>query len=198
MNADQPQLTNPSHPVASMQRSGIEGAPHQSRTSLDGRAIPLTIEQRVENLERQVASIVRAGAAKIMAARGADKAPGAALPPPEKPVDPLAGIPDAATAPEVRRVVCAAILKLPHGYRVIGPRHHDLVMQTQDKWAVEAGEYTENSRFPDRENQGFIDQYGVFMTRTEAWQVALAAGQIRYRCGGDTANGGTLYSENLY
>ena len=79
MNADQPQLTNPSHPVASMQRSGIEGAPHQSRTSLDGRAIPLTLEQRVENLERQVASIVRAGAANIMAARGADKAPGAGL-----------------------------------------------------------------------------------------------------------------------
>ncbi|CAE6710389.1 hypothetical protein [Candidatus Nitrotoga fabula] len=46
--------------------------------------------------------------------------------------------------------------------------------------------------------QGFIDQHGVFMTRTEAWHVAQASGQILRRCGGDDANGGTLYSENLY
>ena len=48
------------------------------------------------------------------------------------------------------------------------------------------------------EKQGFIDQYGVFMTRQEAWKVAEAADQINYRCGGDDKYGGTLYSENLY
>lgn len=45
---------------------------------------------------------------------------------------------------------------------------------------------------------GFIDQFGNFHTRTEAWKIAEAAGQIFRRCGGDTVNGGTLYSENLY
>lgn len=48
------------------------------------------------------------------------------------------------------------------------------------------------------EEQGFIDQHGAFLSRTEAWKVAEAAGQIIYRCGGDDSNGGTLYSENLY
>jgi hypothetical protein len=46
--------------------------------------------------------------------------------------------------------------------------------------------------------QGFIDQYGAFLTRTEAWVVASAAGQIIRRCDGDDDDGGTLYSENLY
>jgi hypothetical protein len=45
------------------------------------------------------------------------------------------------------------------------------------------------------EQQGFVDQWGVFMTREEAWKVAEAAGQIRFRCGGD---GEKLFSENLY
>jgi hypothetical protein len=45
------------------------------------------------------------------------------------------------------------------------------------------------------EEQGFIDQFGVFMTREEAYVVAKAAGQIKYRCGGDD---GVLFSENLY
>jgi hypothetical protein len=46
--------------------------------------------------------------------------------------------------------------------------------------------------------QGFVDQKGNFLSRTEAWQVAQTANQIIRRVGGDTANGGTLYSENLY
>lgn len=44
--------------------------------------------------------------------------------------------------------------------------------------------------------QGFIDQWGTFMTREQAWRVAEVAGQILYRVGGDY--NGTLYSENLY
>ena len=178
-----------------MQRSGIE------------EPAPLTLEQRVENLERQVASIVRAGAANIMAARGADKAPGAALPPPEKPVDPLAGIPDAATTRKaLRYVVCAAIAAtadyvctkkepVTTGHIAIAPRHGDPSIEIElTRWLQSIPDKVANIK----RTQGFIDQNGIFMTRTEAWQVALAAGQIRYRCGGDTANGGTLYSENLY
>ncbi len=46
--------------------------------------------------------------------------------------------------------------------------------------------------------QGFIDNRRNFHTREEAWKIAKAAGQIRRRVGGDCANGGTLYSENLY
>lgn len=91
-----------------------------------------------------MASIVRAGAANIMAARGADKAPGAALPPPEKPVDPLAGIPDAATAPDVRYVVCAAIAATADyvctskesviaRHIAIAPRHGDLSIHAELK-----------------------------------------------------------------
>jgi hypothetical protein len=50
----------------------------------------------------------------------------------------------------------------------------------------------------DPVDQGFLDQHGVFLSRTEAWKVAEAAGQILRRVGGDDANGGTLFSENLY
>lgn len=46
--------------------------------------------------------------------------------------------------------------------------------------------------------QGFVDEKGNFLTRQEAWKVAEANNQIVNRCGGDTSNGGTLYSENLW
>ncbi len=45
------------------------------------------------------------------------------------------------------------------------------------------------------EEQGFIDQWRVFMTREEAWLVAEAARQIIYR---GNWGAGVLYSENLY
>jgi hypothetical protein len=45
------------------------------------------------------------------------------------------------------------------------------------------------------EVQGFIDQFGDFMTREEARKVALDAGQVRRRVGGDSER---LFSENLY
>lgn len=52
-------------------------------------------------------------------------------------------------------------------------------------------------RYEDVE-QGFIDTWGVFHTREEAWKIASHHNQIIRRCGGDTVNGGRLYSENLY
>lgn len=51
---------------------------------------------------------------------------------------------------------------------------------------------------PHQEEQGFLDNNYKFLSRTEAWKVAEAAGQIIRSVGGDTKEGGTLYSENLY
>jgi hypothetical protein len=55
---------------------------------------------------------------------------------------------------------------------------------------------------------GFMDQFDVFMTRTEAWTVADAAGQIRRPTGFErdydshrppnVGDSGMLFSENLY
>jgi hypothetical protein len=87
-----------------------------------------------------------------------------------------------------RRVVCSAIRAKFTGEVIIGIRHYDEWMGKFDSW----------SGWGDPVDQGFIDQYGVFMDREEAWKVAAAADQIIYRCGGDDKNGGTLYSENLY
>jgi hypothetical protein len=46
--------------------------------------------------------------------------------------------------------------------------------------------------------QGFVDNKGNFLSRKEAFVVAKNAGQLIRRCGGDDAQGGILYSENLY
>lgn len=104
------------------------------------------------------------------------------------------------------RIVCAAIkFTAKHldlgGFTtitVIGPRHYDLAMQTQmDCVARLSNDYEKTIKEGEKE-QGFIDQRGKFYTREQAWKIAEANGQIIRRCGGDTANGGTLYSENLY
>ena len=89
--------------------------------------------------------------------------------------------------PHMRRVVCAA--NRYGDTLLLGARHWDKQMHAQaDAIGFVRANY-------EREEQGFIDQYGVFMTRQEAWDVAKAAGQIIRRVGGDE---GCLYSENLY
>lgn len=101
-------------------------------------------------------------------------------------------VPQAKDAPYQRRVVCAANRYHQQfiGYTLIlGARHFDQTMHRQKI----ARDWDERS-CPDSD-QGFIDQHGVFMTREEAWDVAVAAGQIIRRVGGD---GERLYSENLY
>ena len=88
----------------------------------------------------------------------------------------------------IRRVVCAAN-RFPDGLILCGARHWDSLMCAQaTALGIKGG----------NEEQGFIDQYGVFMDRKEAMQVAKDAGQaidIRFGCGGDEL---TLYSEGLY
>jgi hypothetical protein len=91
--------------------------------------------------------------------------------------------------PKPRVVVCAA--NKWSETIVTGARHFDSIMHSQ---IARMFKY-QLPPTPGRWQQGFIDQYGVFMDRREAWQVAEAAGQIVYRCGGD---GEKLFSENLY
>ena len=91
-----------------------------------------------------------------------------------------------------RRVVCAAI-QCESGELLIGVRHFSPDMRNTMSYMQDSG-----ARFKREHVQGFVDQFGVFMDRQEAWTVANDAGQIYRRCGGDESNGGTLYSENLY
>lgn len=86
----------------------------------------------------------------------------------------------------MRRVVCAAN-RSENGDIVLGARHHDKLMNEAIRSAGLQGTKWE---------QGFIDQWGEFMSREEAWKVAELAGQILRRVGGDSK--GVLYSENLY
>ena len=92
------------------------------------------------------------------------------------------------------RIICAAnriILKNGQIATVAGARHWDKVMHSivdcldQDMMELE---------------QGFIDQYGNFYGREEAWVIADTNGQIIRRVGGDTTleGNGRLFSENLY
>jgi hypothetical protein len=89
--------------------------------------------------------------------------------------------------PKPRVVVCAAMLMLD-GHVVTGVRHYSPEMRETLKLAYGEG-YHKHVRM-----QGFVDQRGEFMNRLTAWQVAEAAGQIRYQ----VSTPGMLYSENLY
>ena len=91
-------------------------------------------------------------------------------------------------APIARRVVCAAIRYGGcEGVTFLGPRHFDSTMIAMiEKWP---------HPLPAPKEQGFIDQFGAFMSREAALKVATEAGQIIRRCGGDDTR---LFSENLY
>lgn len=85
-----------------------------------------------------------------------------------------------------RRVVCAACRI---GEVVIaGARHFDTVMHSQ----LEAMDMDRDKR-GDAE-QRFIDQFGIFLTRQEAFVLAEAKGQIKEK----KNVRGTLFSEDLY
>lgn len=84
-----------------------------------------------------------------------------------------------------RFVVCAACRHPGSGRIIAGPRHWDKVMR----------EHLHPADRPMTWEQGFIDQFGLFLTREEAWAVAVGKGQIRRQI--DTPPG-TLYSEHLY
>lgn len=93
-----------------------------------------------------------------------------------------------------RRVVCAAI-RAADGSLLLGIRHYSRDMHEQINYRRDGPMF----KHRHDEDQGFVDQYGVYMSREEAYQVALAAGQIKrpLACGYGL-NGPKLYSEGLY
>jgi len=84
-----------------------------------------------------------------------------------------------------RRIVCAARRK--EGVVVTGARHSDKVIKGQME-AINGFKWWQGGE------QGFIDQFGDFLTREEAWDVAVEQGQIRR----EVSSPGTLFSENIY
>lgn len=101
-----------------------------------------------------------------------------------------------------RRVVCAANrLILLHSdwgeaageHLAVAPRHFSPLMHVHILAMVADGL---GSRDLWRTSeQGFVDQYGTFMDRSEAFAVAKAAGQILY---GPHLSGDQLDSSDLY
>lgn len=73
----------------------------------------------------------------------------------------------------VQRVVSMAAC-IVDGHLIVGNRHFCPVMQlTIDALKLPVEDHD------CKEGQGFVDQWGVYMTRQEAWDVAKAAGQIK-------------------
>ena len=94
----------------------------------------------------------------------------------------------------VRRVVCAAI-RAADGTVLLGVRHYSRDMHEQ----IAARRDGEKFKHRNDENQGFVDQWGVYMTREEAYRVADEQGQIYdWRACGNGLEGRKLYSEGLY
>ena len=106
-------------------------------------------------------------------------------------------------------VVCAANRHVETGLIVTGARHLDSVMRSQifalsgngHELSVHWEENHELISSPDKgwyspACQGFIDNYGDWLTREEAWYVAETAGQIIRQT--EYGRVGYLYSENLY
>jgi hypothetical protein len=93
------------------------------------------------------------------------------------------------------RIVCAAN-KLSDGRVVVGARHWDEHMHRQLEDYMSRMGKTSDIQLLKHEEQGFIDQFGKFYSRREAWELAEKNGQIIWR--GSGCDGPDLYSENLY
>lgn len=93
-----------------------------------------------------------------------------------------------------RRVVCAAI-RAADGELLLGIRHYSMDMHNQ----IAARDDGHKFRRRLDDDQGFVDQHGVYMSRTEAFEVAQAAGQpLNLSACGRGLSGPKLYSEGLY
>lgn len=84
------------------------------------------------------------------------------------------------------RVVCAANRNKDSGRIICGARHWDNIMRSQKFESESWGGW----------DQGFINQFGEFLTRQEAWIVANEQCQVRHVCYEGQKE--ILYSENLY
>lgn len=97
-----------------------------------------------------------------------------------------------------RRIVSAAML-MHDGAIITGIRHFSPEMRATLKRCYGAGlrifgRWWIKPYHLHVKEQGFVDQFGVFLNREDAWVVAEQAGQILRR----VATPGELYSENLY
>ncbi len=93
-----------------------------------------------------------------------------------------------------RRVVCAAI-RAADGELLLGIRHYSNDMHRQIEQRVDG------SKFKTRhdEDQGFVDQWGQWMSREEAYHVAKATDRIAFpEACGEGLEGPRLYTEGLY
>lgn len=89
-------------------------------------------------------------------------------------------------------VIVSAANKSPDGLVIMCVRHGcDLFFGVVDTI------FDSDKRYHDWE-QGFVTSNYRFVDRNEAWRIAMKQNQIKHRVGGDSSNGGTLYSENLY
>lgn len=93
-----------------------------------------------------------------------------------------------------QRIVCAA-LRAADGDILLGIRHYSKDMRDTIKKRIDGKKF----HHCHDENQGFVDQYGKYLTRREAYKVAEAAGQIinPKACGGVSPDK-ILYSEGIY
>lgn len=85
------------------------------------------------------------------------------------------------------RIVCAAML-MKNDLIVTGVRHFSPDMRKTLHCIYGDGYHLQVKE------QGFIDTRGNFLTREQAWEVAMLTKQIRQ----EVSIPGTLYSENLY
>lgn len=92
------------------------------------------------------------------------------------------------------RVVCAAI-RAADGSLLLGIRHYSPDMHAQ----IAARHDGEKFKRRHDEDQGFVDQFGNYMTREQAYRLAHANGQLwRPEACGNGLDGPKLYSEGLY
>jgi hypothetical protein len=80
-------------------------------------------------------------------------------------------------------VVCAANRNKESGRIICAPRHWDNTMRAQKLECEDWGGW----------DQGFVNQFGEFLTREEAWKIAKKNNQIKR-----FTIEGTLFSEDLY
>lgn len=97
-------------------------------------------------------------------------------------MDWVLGVSDGSNKPvwerfNVQRVVSMAAC-IVDGYLLVGNRHFcPLMRMTMDNLGI--SQYPTHHLHHVGDDQGFVDQWGVYMSREEAWEVAKAAGQIK-------------------
>ena len=113
----------------------------------------------------------------------------------DKPTEVSTGYCQVEVTTPARRVVCAAI-RAADGELLLGIRHYSMDMHRQIEQRRDGHKFTHRMD----EDQGFVDQFGNWLSRADAYALAKANGQL-YRpasCGMGIDGVHKLYSEGLY